>query len=128
VSGFKNKAEMQTCIDQLNADCEAWTTELREVRARMVTLEEALAFESDRAARHHRNADEWARKYRAYGSELDYWKQHARRIWGRWHLSVRVELTPWSWSLRPQFPRRGNLSIGILQFRWLFLCVEAIDA
>jgi hypothetical protein len=65
---------------------------------------------------------------RRRADELAYWKKHARRFWGRWHVTVKFDLTPWSWSFRPQFPKRGDLSIGIIQFWWLFLCIEAIEA
>lgn len=60
--------------------------------------------------------------------QIDYWKNRRRRFWGSWHVTVKVDLTPWSWSLRPQFPKWADRKIGVLQFWWLFLCIEATEA
>lgn len=91
-------------------------------------LKEALGFETKRAERHRANATEWECKYVRYGRELDYWERHRRRFVGRWHVTVKIDLTPWSWIWRPQWPKWSDRKIGLVQFWWLGLCIEASEA
>ena len=55
--------------------------------------------------------------------QVEYWKARRRRFFGAWHLTVKVDLTPWSWRWKPSLFR----SSGVWEIRWLMFTVEAIE-
>lgn len=89
-----------------------------------LTLGAQLLEENDRLTAQVRAVSDAHRDCWRTESELGYWKARRRRFFGAWHVTVKVDLTPWSWRWKPKLFR----SSGAVELAWLFLAVEALEA